>query len=227
LRCKRDAVEGCQELASHSTLLSQLEAVQNVGFALRTSARPRRARSSRSVESLSPKGRDAVPNRLSFRKSLACARSHGLRGNANDRRSAPRRSSAPPVRRSGGNLVRRIWRTLPATHLSNVRITQGLSGTSFRRRGASLSPRFSARLGFPTRTLVAVAPIGGSAATGSHRIRTFVSNRSGSPDPHPCCLGADQGIGSYSHQIENQWLVFDLEILFPTIPVVLFGKGAY
>jgi lipopolysaccharide/colanic/teichoic acid biosynthesis glycosyltransferase len=27
--------------------------------------------------------------------------------------------------------------------------------------------------------------------------------------------------------IENQSVLFDLEILFATIPVVLFGKGAY
>jgi lipopolysaccharide/colanic/teichoic acid biosynthesis glycosyltransferase len=29
------------------------------------------------------------------------------------------------------------------------------------------------------------------------------------------------------YYIENQSLFFDLEILFGTIPVVLFGKGAY
>jgi lipopolysaccharide/colanic/teichoic acid biosynthesis glycosyltransferase len=29
------------------------------------------------------------------------------------------------------------------------------------------------------------------------------------------------------YYIENQSVLFDLEILFATIPVVLFGKGAY
>ena len=29
------------------------------------------------------------------------------------------------------------------------------------------------------------------------------------------------------YYIENQSVMFDLEILFATIPVVLFGKGAY
>ena len=29
------------------------------------------------------------------------------------------------------------------------------------------------------------------------------------------------------YYIENQFLIFDLEILFETIPVVLFGRGAY
>ena len=29
------------------------------------------------------------------------------------------------------------------------------------------------------------------------------------------------------YYIENQSLIFDLEILFETIPVVLFGRGAY
>lgn len=31
----------------------------------------------------------------------------------------------------------------------------------------------------------------------------------------------------HCYYIENQSLLFDLEILFATIPVVLFGKGAY
>jgi len=29
------------------------------------------------------------------------------------------------------------------------------------------------------------------------------------------------------YYVENQSLLFDLEILFATIPVALFGKGAY
>ena len=31
----------------------------------------------------------------------------------------------------------------------------------------------------------------------------------------------------HPHYIDNQSIMFDLEILFATIPVVLLGKGAY
>jgi len=42
----------------------------------------------------------------------------------------------------------------------------------------------------------------------------------------PTILGGRDSVPSYNF-IENQLLFFDLEILFATIPVVLFGRGAY
>jgi hypothetical protein len=42
----------------------------------------------------------------------------------------------------------------------------------------------------------------------------------------PTILGGRDSVPSYNF-IENQSVMFDLEILFATIPVVLFGKGAY
>ena len=40
-------------------------------------------------------------------------------------------------------------------------------------------------------------------------------------------LGFSEMIWLDLYYIENQSLLFDLEIIFATIPVVLFGKGAY
>jgi lipopolysaccharide/colanic/teichoic acid biosynthesis glycosyltransferase len=40
-------------------------------------------------------------------------------------------------------------------------------------------------------------------------------------------IGSKEMVWLDLYYIENQSLLFDLEILFATVPVVLFGKGAY